>query len=231
MRPLAIVLGFALYASATAWAQQARDDGGSARLQAMVQQLAAERAQLQGRNRDLEAELGQAQSELEALRKDKAGLEKRLAQMETSLDRAHDSSERSSEQVEQLRSRMDELVSQFRATIEQLRALELERNDLRTKLASRETAFAQCAASNRALYDTGIEVLDRYEDKGCFSALLEHEPFTGLKRVRLENLIDAYRWALEDQQLAEPEGEDSPSPSSAATRAPEVPPADTASGS
>ncbi len=46
-------------------------------------------------------------------------------------------------------------------------------------------------------------MLDRYEEKGCFSAMRENEPFTQNKRVQLQNLVDEYRWALEDQKLPE----------------------------
>jgi chromosome segregation ATPase len=167
----------------------------------MVQQLTAERTQLQTQNTQLKAQLDAANAELKALRDAQTGLERRLGQSEASLTQATTTSTRNSEQVTQLRTRMEEVVAQFRTTIESLRATELERNELRAALADRERAFNQCAANNQKLFATGNEVLDRYEQKGCFSAMRENEPFTQNGRVRLQNLVDEYRWALEDQKL------------------------------
>jgi chromosome segregation ATPase len=188
----------------TAVGQQTRDDGGNVRLQAMVQQLTTEKTQLTADNGKLKAELDKATAELKSLRDANAGLERRLGASETSLTQSAASNTRSNAALEQQRAREAELVAEFRKTIETLRTTELERNELRGTLASRESALKQCVTNNEALFTTGNEVLDRYEEKGCFSALREHEPFTQTKRVRLQNLVDEYRWALEDQKLPEP---------------------------
>lgn len=187
--------------AASAGAQQARDDGGAARLQAMVSQLTAERTQLQAENKDVKAKLEAANGELKKIRDQNADLTKRLSQSETSLAQSSASNTRSTEQNTQLRSRMDELVKQFRETIENLKKTELERNDLKTMLAAREAVLGTCVTNNDKLFATGNEILDRYEAKGCFASAREKEPFTQLKRVQLQNLVDEYRWKLEDEHL------------------------------
>lgn len=195
-------------------AQQARDDGGSARLQAMVAQLTSEKAQLQAANTDAKAKLDAANAELKTLRDKNTALERRLQQTETSLSQSNVTNARTTEQAAQQRSRMEELVAQFRETIETLRTTELERNELRDSVAARQSALDQCVASNEVLFATGNEVLDRYESKGCFSSLRENEPFTQNKRVQLQNLVDEYRWKLEDGKLpAKPAEPAAPSPS------------------
>jgi chromosome segregation ATPase len=188
--------------AASAGAQQARDDtGGSAQLQAMVQQLTSDRTQLENENRDLKVSLDAANAELKTLRTTNAALERRAAQTEASLNETTAANTRNSQAAEQLRTRMEELIKQFRATAESLRQTELERNDLRTKLASSDGNLKQCGTANQKLFDTGNEVLDRFEQKGCWAKLREREPFTKNKRVQLQNLVDSYRWQLEDQQL------------------------------
>jgi chromosome segregation ATPase len=203
MKSRSMIAAAALTAALTGFAaaQQSRDDGGNARLQAMVQQLTNEKTQALADNAKLKADVDKANAELKSLRDAQAGLERRLGQSESSLSQASATNTRTAAALEQQRARTEELVAEFRKTIESLRATELERNELRTRLASRESAFAQCAAANQKLFDTGNEVLDRYEQKGCFASLRENEPFTQMKRVRLENLVDEYRWALEDQKL------------------------------
>lgn len=192
-----VLVGFA----ATAAAQQARDDGGSARLQAMVVTLTTEKTQLQAENKDVKGKLDAANAELKTLREQKASLERRVAATEMSLTQSNTTNTRSTEQAAQARSRMDEIVAKFRETIETLSQTELERNTLRDTLAGREGTLKQCVANNDKLFATGVEILDRYEQKGCFSSLRENEPFTQNKRVQLQNLVDEYRWQLEDQRL------------------------------
>src|SRR5262245_53430859 len=186
------------------WAQQSRDDGGSARLQAMVQQLTAEKTRLEADNAKQKTELDKVNAELKTLRDAQAGLERRLGQSEASLTQTNASNTRNAATVEQLRAREAEIVAEYRKLAETLRTTEVERNELRTMLASRDSALNQCVTNNQKLFETGNEVLDRYEDKGCFSAVRENEPFTQNRRVKLQNLVDEYRWALEDQKLREP---------------------------
>ena len=200
--------------AASAGAQQARDDGGAARLQAMVQQLTSEKTQLQAENKDAKGKLDAANAELKKVRGENAELERRLAQSENSLAQSSSANTRSTEQNTQLRARMDELIAKYREVAEDLHKTELERNGLKTTLAARESALGICVASNDKLLATGNEILDRYEAKGCFAAAREKEPFTQVKRVQLQNLVDEYRWQLEDQKLpesvtkqAEPPGE------------------------
>ena len=198
--------------AACAGAQQARDDGGAARLQAMVSQLTSEKTQLQAENKDVKGKLDAANAELKKLRDQNAELEKRLSQSENSLAQSSAANTRGTEQNAQLRARMDELVKQFRETIDNLKKTELERNDLKTTLAAREGALGTCVASNDKLLATGNEILDRYESKGCFASVREKEPFTQVKRVQLQNLVDAYRWQLEDQKSPESVTKQAPQP-------------------
>src|SRR5262245_65203155 len=191
----ALLAGFATVASA----QQARDDGGAARLQAMVSQLTSEKTQLQAENKDMKTKLDAANADLKKARDQNADLQKRLTQNESALSQSNAANTRGTQQAAQQRERMDELVKQFRETIDNLAKKEREANELKTTLAARESTLNQCVASNDKLLATGNEILDRYEDKGCFSKLREKEPFTQTKRVQLQNLVDQYRWQLEDR--------------------------------
>jgi septal ring factor EnvC (AmiA/AmiB activator) len=208
---------FGLVMGTAVWAQQSRDDGGSARLQAMVQQLTAEKARLEADNAKQKTELDKANAELKTLRDAQAGLERRLGQSEASLSQTSASNARNAAAIEQLRAREEQIVAEYRKLAETLRTTELERNDLKTMLASRDSALNQCVTNNQKLFETGNEVLDRYEEKGCFSSMRENEPFTQNRRVKLQNLVDEYRWALEDQKLPEQSASPPAAPTAAAT--------------
>lgn len=52
---------------------------------------------------------------------------------------------------------------------------------------------------NMALYKLGGEILGRYEKFGLGTALTAREPFTGLTRTKLENLVQDYQDKLSSQ--------------------------------
>jgi chromosome segregation ATPase len=56
-------------------------------------------------------------------------------------------------------------------------------------------------AKNLALYKLGNEILTRYEKFGLGEALEAKEPFVGLSRVKLENLVQDYKNKLLDQAV------------------------------
>jgi predicted site-specific integrase-resolvase len=58
-----------------------------------------------------------------------------------------------------------------------------------------------CAQKNVQLAGIATEALDRYEKKGCFGALAQAEPFTGLKRAEVENAVEEYRQRIDALQV------------------------------
>lgn len=56
---------------------------------------------------------------------------------------------------------------------------------------------------NAAFYNLNTEVLDKMQNRGFWSALSEREPFTKLKRVELENLVEDYKYRAEELRLQE----------------------------
>jgi chromosome segregation ATPase len=54
---------------------------------------------------------------------------------------------------------------------------------------------------NLALYNLGNEILTRYEKYGLGEALAAKEPFTGLTRVRLQELVQDYKDKISDQRV------------------------------
>jgi chromosome segregation ATPase len=57
-------------------------------------------------------------------------------------------------------------------------------------------------AKNVALFNLGNEILGRYEDFSLGNALTAKEPFVGVTRTKLENLVQDYQDKLLDQKAA-----------------------------
>lgn len=78
------------------------------------------------------------------------------------------------------------------------RAKEDERAKLVGKLNDAEHLAADRERKNLELYKLGQEILARYEAFGLGRALAAREPFTGLAKVKLEELVQDYKDKLAD---------------------------------
>jgi hypothetical protein len=95
---------------------------------------------------------------------------------------------------------MDDLVNKFRDTATTLREVETDRATVKQALARQELDLRTCAAANDGFYKLNDEVLTRMENQGFWTSVGKAEPFTKLKRVQLENLVDSYRARAQDAQ-------------------------------
>ncbi len=59
-----------------------------------------------------------------------------------------------------------------------------------------------CEASNKQLLTLTNELLDRYQQQNFWQALRNHEPVTGLYRVKLENIVQDYQSKIADATVA-----------------------------
>lgn len=142
---------------------------------------------VQARARRLEQELaeskrlGEAQTkELEQVRQELAAGVQRLAEARRTSAETND--------------RLTESTRQLRQT-------EAEKKVLEGLKARNEREIATCEAHNGKLYQVGRELMGRYANKTCAETMAQAEPFTGLRKVEVENLLETYRDKLDEQKL------------------------------
>lgn len=198
-----LVASLALVAlSGSAFAQSARSGGsGSAQLIQQMQQLASERTALQAENARMKKELAELTKERDTLKAGRTALDQRARVSEAAVARNAQDKAAAEGEVEKLKDRMQELIVKFRETATVLKDVETERTAFKQSLASRDLELATCTAKNDALYKLNGEVLARMEGQGAMSRLASLEPFTKLKRVQLENILDEYKYRAEDQKV------------------------------
>jgi hypothetical protein len=97
---------------------------------------------------------------------------------------------------------MDELIAKFRETVQKLREVESDGVTAKQSLAARERELKGCVDHNVALYRLNDEVLTHFDRQGFWARLSQSEPFTQIKRVRNENLIEDYRTRAQEQRIA-----------------------------
>ncbi|MBN8280031.1 MAG: hypothetical protein J0M16_05445, partial [Gammaproteobacteria bacterium] len=143
-----------------------------------------------------------AEKAAKALAGEKDALTRRAGAAEGKVSRAEAGQQSASSRLEATEARLNEVVARYRELAEQLRIVETERNALARQASTDTQGLKACAENNVALADIALEALDRYEKKGCFGALAQAEPFTGLKRVQVENAVDESRQRVEKLRLA-----------------------------
>lgn len=198
-----IILLVGTLAVGTALAQEARrpapggNDAALGRLQAQMQQLASENASLKAENGRLQEQVGRLEKDARTLSSEKESLTRRAGTAESRVGRAEAERQNSSTRLTATEDRLSEVVTKYKELVEQLRQLETERNQLAAEANRDSQALRSCAQKNIALAGIANEALDRYQEKGCFGALAQSEPFTGLKRVEIENAVDESRQQIE----------------------------------
>lgn len=185
----------------SAHAQTQRSGNADARVAQQLQQLTGERAALQAENAKLTQELEQIKAQLQKSETAAKTLQARTRALEQNAGRGNAASQQVEEQLERSRIQLQELVGKFRETAQTLREVEIERDGAKGQFAAKERELKTCVDRNAALYNLNTEVLDRMENRGFWSSVTEREPFTKLKRVELENMIDEYRYRADELRL------------------------------
>jgi chromosome segregation ATPase len=184
-----------------AQAQTQRSGNADARVAQQLQQLTNEKVALQTENNKLKQELEQVKAQLQKSASATKDLETRNRTLQSASTSRASSDQQTETQLERTRGQLQELVTKFRETAQTLRDVETERATAKSQLAAKEREFKVCVDRNAALYQLNDEVLDRMEDRGFWSQLAEREPFTKLKRTQLENLIDDYRYRVDELRV------------------------------
>lgn len=157
--------------------QAARDAQQAATAaRAEVEQAKAAQAGLSRSLEEAEQARGALAGSVSQLRGARAALEAKVAELTQAL---------ADEQAAHRHTR-DQLLDQTRI-----------RETVARDLAAHQTALATCRKHNGELAGVVDQLLHAYEDKGVFTIIGQHEPFTGIGQVRLENLLETYRDKLD----------------------------------
>lgn len=187
-------------ASGSANGQEARrpaSDSASTMLQAQIQQLGSERAALQAENARLKEQLEKLEKASTAVAGEKEALARRAGSAESRVSRAEAGQQSTKARMEATEGRLSEVVAKYKELAEQLRTVETERNQFAQDSRRDAQSLQACAQKNVEMAGIANEALTRYEKKGCFGALAQAEPFTGIKRAQIENAVEEYRLRID----------------------------------
>ena len=146
-----------------------------------------ERAALQAAQAENEQKVKTLTAQVESLTKSSSAAEKAAADQAAEL------------------TRMRELVGRWEAAHSQASQTAQAKEAERAKLAGENIVLKRRVADqqrrNAELFRIGNEILTRLEKFSVGDAIAAKEPFTGLMRVKLENLVQDYGDAIADQRI------------------------------
>lgn len=157
----------------------------------------AAQAAAEAENKDLAAKL-------EASGKEVKNLKAELSASKAAADKASKEQQAKLEAQQKEIARLNESLAKWKEGYGKLadiaKATEAKRAELETKSIQLQRKVEDREDKNRELFKLGSEILDRYKNFGLGTALLAREPFTGITRVRLQELVQDYGDKLADQK-------------------------------
>jgi septal ring factor EnvC (AmiA/AmiB activator) len=174
-------------------------------LRGTLEQLHEAQAQLAALQATQQSVQAEGDHKLKELTAQRDALSKQLIDDKATADKTisddHDNAQKQATEIDRLTG---ELAAQ-KTAFEQADALARAREGARAKLDAQNQVLQRLLADreskNIALFKLGSEILTRYEKFSLGEALAAKEPFVGLTRVKLENLVQDYEEKLSDQRI------------------------------
>ena len=210
---VSIVLVTSLLASPALAAE--KKDKAARRAQQMVQQIQQEKAQLQAQldqelqaKAAMEADLAKAQAENVAIKSKLSAANVKIDGLEVSLkemtgERLAFEAKLMKTQVElqSTKTALNDLEVKYQGTVYDLKVNEQQRANLTATSIQKTKLIDACVAKNNKLYDYGLELVKLYENPTDYKKVVLTEPFSQLKRVQLENILQDYNDKIDEQSL------------------------------
>jgi chromosome segregation ATPase len=174
----------------------------SRRLQQQLRKTEQEKAQLLQKKTEVEGQLKEAleksadaQHRADAATSRNARLNKELAAVKAEKEALAATSK------EELVALAAKLAETERKLTEQRLAYGAEKQQMEAAFARQKTALSGCSERNDRMYKLGYELLEKFEQKSCFTSVLQAEPFTGLKRAQIEKMGEEDREKFDKDQI------------------------------
>ena len=192
-----------------------KKDKAARRAQQMVQQIQQEKAQLQAQldqelqaKAAMEADLAKAQAENVAIKSKLSAANVKIDGLEVSLkemtgERLAFEAKLMKTQVElqSTKTALNDLEVKYQASVYDLKVNEQQRANLTATSIQKTKLIDACVAKNNKLYDYGLELVKLYENPTDYKKVVLTEPFSQLKRVQLENILQDYNDKIDEQSL------------------------------
>lgn len=181
-------IGAALFMSAPVFADDANAQKALQKAQFMLRQATNEKAELQ--------------MQVDALKQQIDKLTGELTATKTSSEQGKRATEEKyGSAIAQWKQRDTQTSDELNVAKTQIKQQTEQRKALEAQLQKQTNNFSVCYENNQKFYDLNSQLLTRFENKGFGDVLKQKEPFTGIKQVEVENLVQDYRYQLDDLKV------------------------------
>jgi len=155
----------------------------------------------EAKQKELEAKIAELTKNGESLIKksnaDKAASEESISKLNNRLaDR--------DQRIVQFNEALEKWKAGYQQAAEVARDKEIERAKLASQVVDLKNTVADREAKNISLFNTSMEILNRYENYALGKAITAREPFIGTTRVKVENLVQGYKDKIIDNRINAP---------------------------
>jgi chromosome segregation ATPase len=161
------------------------------RVAMIKQQLEAEKAELQV---SFEKEKSELKGKMEQSEKAGNTLKRRNAELTQELEVLR----KEKAELDAVKLSMEAMLAEVQRD---LKSNDEQRKELSKSLVLRDQSLASCNEKNARLHDFGLDLVKICENSSLYKAALRSEPFTQIKRVELENILQGYRDKLDEQRV------------------------------
>ncbi len=186
----------------------AAKENGSAKtikkLQMMVQEATADRDRLSNENAKIAADLAQAKKDLEQEKKAKTEFESKEKKLNSDILAQKGA-------TDAVRLRLDETMGKLHEVIEKYNTLNQSKNELAVEYGSLKNTqqftsaeLKACEAKNIKMYEGAKAIVigyDKCQDKSIVDTLMDSEPFSQIKSVEFETVVQEYEDKLRKQKF------------------------------
>lgn len=168
------------------------DNGAVQKLQAMVKSLTTERDGAKAEAAKLTTELEQAKKDVAAnsVAIKTAVAAKEQADGELATQRSNNTEVKT--RLEQTNSRLLEVIEKYKVLSQAKNELNDELANLKAKNDTTMQQLGTCEERNVKLYESGKDLMEKYQSKGALSGVLQDEPLLQFNSVEMENIVQEY---------------------------------------
>lgn len=170
----------------------------------MLRRVQGQLNEIQQQKTLLEQEKSGLSGQVEELKKKADGLASanaRRATLERELEALNKGKADLDEKFQETGKALQEMTKKQAEAMLTLQHKEQEIKRFEAEVSRQTRQVESCEAKNSRLYQINAELMDKYQSKGVFGALLQAEPFTQLKSVEVENLLQEYRDKLDAENF------------------------------
>jgi chromosome segregation ATPase len=192
--------GLTLLPLSMAWA----DADTEARLRDALRSAITQQRSLEDERATLQAKQTESDKQIEALKAQIDELSKgpKKAENTPETDELTRRVAAQGEEITQLNQNLEKWKSAYNEAASVARTKEADRAKLAGDVGGLTQRATGCEAKNAELFKIGNEILGRLERVSFGDVLARNEPFTGIKRVELQNLVQDEQDKLLDQKVA-----------------------------